>query len=75
MEALEVQVQLHSSGRDIKDTNCLVDIDIAGDLTEREHKILFNSAKTCEVGKILNDKVDFRYQIKCRPKVPKKRLG
>ena len=45
------------------DRKILVDIDIKGELTERERKILGNSAKRCEIGKMLNGNVDIRYQV------------
>jgi len=45
-------------------TNFLVDINIAGNLTEREQKIIFNTAKSCEISKMLNDRVNMVYEIR-----------
>lgn len=40
----------------------LVDIDIFGNLTQRERSILLNASKTCEVGKLLNGATEVTYQ-------------
>ena len=41
----------------------MIAVDITGQLTDRECKILRNTAKKCEIGKMLNGNVDIRYKI------------
>ena len=38
-----------------------IDIDISGPMSERERKILYNSARSCEIGKMLNGSIETRY--------------
>jgi organic hydroperoxide reductase OsmC/OhrA len=63
LQDLETRVQLDSSGNGEKTGGVLVAVDITGQLTDRECQILSNTAKRCEIGKMLNTNVDMRYQI------------
>ena len=67
LEKLESRVQLRSTERSSGPIEFHVVIRIAGDLTERERKILFHSARSCEIGKMFNEKIDIRYQIEYGP--------
>ena len=40
-----------------------IGIDLAGEFDNREKVILFNSARKCDVGKILAGKIDFQYHL------------
>ena len=40
-----------------------VQIDLGEGLTQREQIILFNSARRCEVNKLLNGEMTFDYQL------------
>jgi len=75
IENLEAQVQLHSSDGSKSITVLFVEIDIAGNLTDRERRILYNSARSCEISKILGDKVDIRYQLNYIPKAIEKGIA
>jgi uncharacterized OsmC-like protein len=63
LESLQTHVQLRSYDGDGGKKGFSIGIDIAGRLTERERRILANTAKRCEISKMLNDTVDIRYQI------------
>lgn len=60
---LESRVQFRSPERSSGPIEFFVAIHISGDLTERERKILFHSARSCEIGKMFNEKVDIQYQV------------
>jgi len=40
-----------------------IEIEIGGGLTEREKILLFNSARKCEVNKLLNGDFNFSYEL------------
>ena len=40
-----------------------VELELEGDLSDREKKILFQSARTCEVGKVLTGNVEIHYSL------------
>ncbi len=61
LDKLEVRVETHidESGRQQK-TTFVTAIDLGSGLTDRERKILFNSARHCEVHKLLRGIIEFR---------------
>ena len=67
MQSLETRIQLGSSDNAGKGRCFLIAVDISGQLTERECKILGNTARRCEIGKMLNGNVDIQYQINFHP--------
>jgi hypothetical protein len=44
-------------------TQFKVQVDLGAGLTRREQIILFNSARSCEVNKLLNGEMAFDYQL------------
>jgi uncharacterized OsmC-like protein len=64
LKNIDVKVQFHSSEQNNMTTEFLIDIDIVGNLTEREQKIIYNTARSCEIGKMLNDRVNMMYEIR-----------
>ena len=40
-----------------------IEIELGGDLTKRERILLFNSARNCEVNKLLSGDVSFEYKL------------
>lgn len=61
LDKLEVQVEarIEEDGHQQK-TTFVTAIDLGSGLTERERKILFNSARRCEVHKLLRGSIEFR---------------
>jgi uncharacterized OsmC-like protein len=61
LDRLKVQVETHidESGRQQK-TAFVTAIDLGSGLTDRERKILFNSARHCEVHRLLRGSLEFR---------------
>ncbi len=61
LDKLEVQVEtrVEEAGRQQK-TAFVTAVDLGLGLTERERKILFNSARHCEVHKLLGGSIEFR---------------
>ncbi len=57
---LEVEVGIEQEG---EGGRISATIGVRGNLTEREKKILFNSAKYCEVGKLLEGPVAFEFAL------------
>ena len=41
-----------------------INIGIGGKLDRRERVILFNSARSCEIAKMLSEPIDFNYHMK-----------
>jgi len=64
LETIEVNVRSESAGLNNWTKAFSVDIDIGGHLTEREHKILFNSSKSCEISKMLCGQTEISYQLR-----------
>lgn len=54
-----VETRIDESGRQQK-TTFVTTIDLGSGLTDRERKILFNSARHCEVHKLLRGTIEFR---------------
>lgn len=61
MEKLEVRVGCLTGNGASPSTRFKIKIDIGSALTQREQAILFNSARHCEVGKILAGPIDIEY--------------
>ncbi|RPH50877.1 MAG: hypothetical protein EHM85_08820 [Desulfobacteraceae bacterium] len=63
LETIQVHVRCGSTALDNRTNAFSVDIDIDGHLTERERKILFNSSRSCEIGKMLRGQTEISYQL------------
>ena len=61
-ERLEVRLERVSTPGSVWRTSFVVHIDAGTGLTPREQAILYNSARTCEVHKLLTGEVSFDYQ-------------
>ena len=68
LDKLEVQVETceEEVGRQQK-TTFVTAVDLGLGLTERERRILFNSARLCEVHKLLGGGIEFRENLIRRP--------
>jgi uncharacterized OsmC-like protein len=64
MEKLEVRVGCMTENGISQSTQFKIKIDLGDGLTQRERTILFNSARNCEVSKILKGKIDIGYEIR-----------
>jgi hypothetical protein len=60
-EKLEVRVGCLTGNGTSLSTRFKISIDVGNGLTRRERAILFNSARTCEVGKILSGPIDIEF--------------
>jgi uncharacterized OsmC-like protein len=58
---LEVRLDCHTDGNGHSEFQVALQLD--ADLSERERKILYQSAKLCEVGKLLKSDVSIDYRI------------
>ena len=63
MEKLKVQIGCMTADGFSSSTHFTIEIDFGGGLTQREAAILLNSARSCEVSKIMAGKVDFNYLL------------
>jgi len=68
LDKLEVQVEtrVEEAGRQQK-TTFVTAVDLGLGLTERERRILLNSARLCEVHKLLGGGIEFRENLISRP--------
>jgi len=64
VEKVDVQVDCITENGRSPITRFKIEIDVGDGLTQRERAILFNSARNCEVGKILRGTIDFEYTLK-----------
>jgi uncharacterized OsmC-like protein len=64
LDKLEVQVEtrIEENGRQQR-TTFVTAIDLGSGLTGRERRILFNSARLCEVHKLLRGVIEFRESL------------
>jgi uncharacterized OsmC-like protein len=46
------------------DTRFLIEANLRGNLTKREKILLFNSARNCDVSKLLSGNIMFQYELK-----------
>jgi hypothetical protein len=60
-EHIEVSVRRETVEQDRWDTSFFVRLDLGGGLTTRERTILFNSARQCDVRKLLIGVLHFDY--------------
>jgi uncharacterized OsmC-like protein len=61
LQKLDVRVGCLTGNGDSPSTRFTIHIDLGNSLTQRERAILFNSARHCEVGKILTGPIDIVY--------------
>ena len=68
LDKLEVQVEtrIEEAGQQQK-TTFVTAVDLGLGLTERERRILFHSARLCEVHKLLGGGIEFRENLISRP--------
>ncbi|WP_040011411.1 hypothetical protein [Desulfotignum phosphitoxidans] len=57
VEKIEIQIDCIADKGFDPSTLFTIDIDFGGSLTQREQTILLNSARNCEIGKILTGRV------------------
>ncbi|MBL7200155.1 MAG: hypothetical protein ISS56_08405 [Anaerolineae bacterium] len=62
-ERIDVQIERESIERTPWRTFFSVQIDLGEGLTRRDRTILFNSARRCEVYKLLNGEMTFDYRL------------
>lgn len=62
-EKIDVRIGYRIQTGKVWSTNFHVQLDLGGGLTRREKKILFNSAKWCEVSKLLSGEKQFEYEL------------
>jgi uncharacterized OsmC-like protein len=61
LDRLEVRVETHIEEDERQQkTTFVTAIDLGSGLTERERRILFNSARRCEVHRLLRGSIEFR---------------
>ena len=59
----EIQIEHQTLEDKPRVTDFHIRVDLGDDLTQRERKILFNSARLCEVYKILTGEFTFNYRL------------
>jgi hypothetical protein len=62
-ERIDVQIERKTKEGRTWQTQFEVQVDLGAGLTRREQIILFNSARRCEVNKLLNGEMAFDYQL------------
>ena len=63
LEKAEIQIALQTTENKPSITVVRININLGNRLTPRERKILFNSARMCEVNKMLSGGFKFDYQL------------
>ena len=63
LEKTEIQIARQTLENKPSITAVRININLGNGLTTRERKILFNSARTCEVNKMLAGGFKFEYQL------------
>jgi len=58
-----VRVSRSTSQTEQDKTTFLIETELGGDLSKREKILLFNSARKCDVGKLLAGEVSLEYQL------------
>jgi uncharacterized OsmC-like protein len=58
-----VRVSRKASGTDTDKTIFFIETELHGELSKREKILLFNSARKCDVSKLLAGEVCFEYQL------------
>ena len=62
-QAIDVRIHRHTDAGRPWRTRFAVQIDLGEGLTRRERIILYNSARHCEVNKLLRGELDFDYSL------------
>lgn len=63
LDGLEVQISIDSTQPKDVETKFFIEIDLRGELSQREEVLLFNSARRCDVSKLLSGKIGFQYKL------------
>jgi uncharacterized OsmC-like protein len=63
-QRIDVQIQRTTQGGQPWRTRFEVQVDLGEGLAQRERIILFNSARRCDVYKLLNGELTFDYQLR-----------
>jgi uncharacterized OsmC-like protein len=63
LDGLEIAISRHSNQNDQAGNLFNVEVKIESDLTIREKILLFNSARKCDVSKLLSGKSEFEYRL------------
>lgn len=63
LDGLEIAISRNSNHNDQAGSLFKIEIEIDGNLTTREKILLFNSARKCDVSKLLSKKSDFEYHL------------
>jgi uncharacterized OsmC-like protein len=64
LSGINVSISRNTSGASEVETQFLIEINLKGELTKHDKIVLFNSARKCEVGKLLSGKINFQHQLK-----------
>jgi uncharacterized OsmC-like protein len=59
----EVHIERLASSDEYLQTRFVIEIALDGDYDQREKVILFNSARKCDVSKMLAGEINFQYQL------------
>jgi putative redox protein len=63
LEKIEVQVVRKTVVKDDWKTQYSIQIDLGKGLSKREQVLLYNAARTCEVGRMVSGEIKFEYQL------------
>jgi uncharacterized OsmC-like protein len=63
LEKIEVQVVRQTEINNEWKTQFSIKIDLGKGLSKREQVLLYNAARTCEVGRMMNGSIQFEYQL------------
>jgi len=63
IEKLETKIVCITGDSFSPSARFIVEIDLGEGLTQRERTILLNSARKCEVSKLLSEKIELDYQL------------
>ena len=63
LKDVEVRIQRESDNNNGGRTSFYIEIDLMGELDDREKVLLFNSARKCDVTKILAGDIGFQYKL------------
>ena len=63
LKKIEVQVIRQNVVNDEWKTQFSIQIDLGKELSKREQVLLYNAARTCEVGRMVNGKISFEYRL------------
>jgi hypothetical protein len=64
LAGINVNISRNTSDANKVETQFLIEISLKGELTKHDKIILFNSARKCEVGKLISGKINFQHQLK-----------